>query len=223
MEIIVLTHYLPNLQKGTNCFALKLIQSKEIWLFNCIEGCQHILVKKNIKINHISKIILTELHVNNISGLIGLLSSLHLVGRTQDIHIYSQKEVKYYIEIAKKYSQTNFKYNIYTHRLYTGLIIQNQKYKLYTFTHTSKFIFSMITKELNGIFRLSKAKTFNLIQGPLYGKLKADNYFLLPDGSYMKGQDFKYNNKSGSNLAFINYKYHYRNSYEISNQSILLK
>lgn len=171
--------------------------------------------KKNIKINHISKIIINRLYIDSISGLIGLLSSLNLSGRTQDIHIYSRQGIEKYLDLAKKYSQTNFKYSIYVHELKTGLTIKDYNYKLYTYINESKLIFSFVTREQHGQFQLRKARSFYLTEGPLYGKLKTDNYFILPDGTLIKGNNFKNRNLVGNKISFIADKYHSRDQIEI--------
>ena len=87
MKIINLTRREPSTINYSTCFALNLQNSKEIWLFNCNQGCQHQLQKSKIKINHISKIIITSLNIENISGLLGLLSSLSLINRNKKLNI----------------------------------------------------------------------------------------------------------------------------------------
>lgn len=225
MKIINLTCVHPNTSKmyAKTSFAFNFKYFKEIWIFNCHQGCQHTLASKYIRINQISRIIITELHTENISGLLGLLSSLSLIQRKKALHIYSPKGLEKYLELGKKYSQTNFHYNLYFHILKTGLIINSYAYKLYTFANNYKYEFHIITKEKYGKFKLYKAKNFNLIIGPLYGKLKKGSKFLLPDGYILDGNSFTDNNNSGMKVSFILNKYHRRNSVEISTKSKVLQ
>ena len=216
MEIIILANYLPSLHKKNQSFAVKLVQSKDVWLFNCTEGCQHALAEKNIKISHITKIIFTDLHIDSICGLIGLLSSLNLVNREQDLEIYGPYGIDKHIDLAKKYSQTNFQFNIETHILRNGLAMQKLNYKLYTFINNYKFIALTINQEKQGKFKLKKAARFGLKKGPLYGKLKMTYHFLVPDGTIMRGSVFKSYNQRGSKISLINQKYHNRIQKEIT-------
>lgn len=216
MEIIHLNHELSYTLKQDICFALNLKYLKEIWIFNCIQGCQHQFGNKQIKINLISKIIITDLYINNISGLLGLLSSLSLINRKKALHIYSYKGINKYLKLGIKYSQTNFRYNLYFHILKTGLIINHHFYQVYAFTNKLKFEFLIISKEKFGKFKLNKAQYFNIIEGPLYGKLKKRDSLILPDGVILNGQYFTEKNKSGSKMLNINNKYHQRNSFEMS-------
>uniref|UniRef100_UPI0030025BA7 Ribonuclease Z n=1 Tax=Anunuuluaehu liula TaxID=3049639 RepID=UPI0030025BA7 len=216
MKIINLTYAHPYKIHAKTSFALNFKYFKEIWIFNCNQGCQHILANKNIRISQIFRIIITELHAENISGLLGLLSSLNLIQRNKTLHIYSPKGLEKYLELGKKYSQTNFNYRLYLHTLKTGLIINSYTHQVYTFANNSKFEFSIIDKEKYGKFKLNKAKIFNLILGPLYSKLKKGSQFLLPDGYILDGNYFTENNNYGIKVSFILNKYHKRNSVEIS-------
>lgn len=195
---------------------------KEIWLFNCEEGCQHNLREYRIKINQISKIIITSLNIYNISGLLGLLSSLSLINRNKDIHIYSPQGLDIYLKLGKRYSQTNFRYNLYFHTLQTGLTINHRLYQIYTYVYKTKFEFSIVSKEKFGKFKLVKAKDFKLIEGPLYGKLKRGGDFILPDGLVLNNKQFTDKNISGTKISFIYDRYSQRNSIEISNKGQIL-
>lgn len=225
MKIINLTCKYTNTYKiyTKTSFAFQFRYFKEIWIFNCNQGCQHKLASKHIRISQISRIIITELHTENISGLLGLLSSLSLIQRKKVLHIYSPKGLEKYLKLGKKYSQTNFHYNIYLHILKTGLIINSYTYQVYTFASNSKYEFHITNKEKYGKFKLYKAKNFSLIIGPLYGKLKKGSKFLLPDGYILDGNSFTGNNNSGMKISCILNKYHRRNSIEISTKSKVLK
>nr|YP_009295870.1 hypothetical protein Schim_124 [Schimmelmannia schousboei]AOM64805.1 hypothetical protein Schim_124 [Schimmelmannia schousboei] len=215
MEIINLTSHHVNLQQAPKSFAIKLNYLKEIWIFNCNEGCQHYLIEKQIKINQISKIILTELTINHISGLLGLLSSLSLINRKKPLHIYSPCKLDNYLHLGKKYSHTNFCYRLYFHILHTNLTINHSNYQLYVFSKYWQFDFIIITTEQYGQFKLNIAKKFHLKEGPLYGKLKKGFSFILPDGFILEGINFTNKNHAGYKISYISNKYHSRKFTEI--------
>lgn len=223
MQIINLTKLQPSIITYNTSFLLHLNQLREIWLFNCSQGCQHYFGQKKIKINQISKIVITSLSIDNISGLLGLLSSLSLIDRKKALHIYSPKGLDKYIELGKKYSQTNFRYNLYLHTLVTGLIINHRLYQVYALNDTISFNFFIISQEKFGKFQCFKAQQFNLAEGPLYGKLKQGSDLLLPDGFIMHTENFTYPNNSGKQVSFIHNRYNRRNSVEISQQSVLFQ
>lgn len=48
MEIINLTQNYPSIVRTYTSFACNLKQLKEVWIFNCCQGCQHLLGKKKL-------------------------------------------------------------------------------------------------------------------------------------------------------------------------------
>ena len=54
--------------------------NEQLFLIDCGEGTQMQLVRYGIKSNRISHIFISHLHGDHYLGLVGLLSSMHLVG-----------------------------------------------------------------------------------------------------------------------------------------------
>jgi ribonuclease Z len=86
------------------------------FLIDCGEGTQQQLRKYNFHIQKINNIFISHLHGDHYQGLIGLISTLHLLGRNEDLHIYGFKTpLKEIIDIQLKYSNTKLNYNIIYH------------------------------------------------------------------------------------------------------------
>lgn len=185
-------------------YAAKLDQTSEIWLFNCIENIQHIFFKSQLKSSHITKIFISGTSFEYTAGLPGLLSSLTLSGRLHPITIYSPQSLKKYLEACTKYSQTNFSFPINFHNLQYGGQVVNQFYTVICLPLSKKSLlygFIILKKEKQGVFNLAQAKTLNILQGPIYGKLKEKDNFLSPDGYYLSGQDFSSNTIMGHKIS----------------------
>lgn len=148
---------------------------------------------------------------------------MSLINRDKALHIYSPQGLYKYIQLGKKYSQTNFRYNLYFHNLKSGLIVHHTWHNIYAFTYKAKFEFFIISTEKFGKFKLSKAKIFNLIKGPLYGKLKKGIDILLPDGLILNGDSFRDKNNSGIKVYFIYNIYIKRIAIELSVKSYILQ
>ena len=198
------------LKKTHISFLIKLPSVKDTWLFNCTEGSQFDFLNKSLKINNLSKIIIPNLHVLSISGLLGLLSTLNLIGRIKSLHIYAPIELKYYLDLGKKYSKTNFSYVIYIHVLKTGLIINQYGSRIYTTNYYGFYEFFIVQSELCGTFFLDQAKFNHLLPGPLYGKLKKGFTFLMPDGFSLYGYNLTSTSSLGCQICCL-FSYFYRN------------
>lgn len=107
------------------------------FLIDCGEGTQTQMRKFKIGFSKVNHIFLTHLHGDHIFGLIGLISTNILLGRTNDLHIYSHHSLKKYLS-----AQLNFLYPgeipffiVYHPLEYTGqqLIYEDSKVKVFSF------------------------------------------------------------------------------------------
>lgn len=73
------------------------------FLIDCGEGTQIQLRRNKINFSKLRNIFISHLHGDHYYGLIGLLSSMNLMGIKQDIHIYAHSELKRLID-----AQLNF-------------------------------------------------------------------------------------------------------------------
>nr|YP_010850750.1 Ribonuclease Z [Lophurella mutabilis]WGH13565.1 Ribonuclease Z [Lophurella mutabilis] len=195
-------------------FLIKSPAIKDIWLFNCIEGSQFNFLNQGFKLNNISKIIIPNLHISSISGLLGLFSTLNLIGRTKSLHIYAPIDLKYYLDLGKKYSKTNFSYILYIHVLKTGLIINQYGCRIYSLNYCNCYQFFITQSEQSGTFYLDKAKSNYLLPGPLYGKLKRGFSFLFPDGFILNGFYFTSSNILGCQISCLFSSFYTRSAFE---------
>ena len=82
------------------------------YLIDCGEGTQQQLIRYGFKAQRIEHIFISHLHGDHYLGLIGLLSSLHLNGRTKPMSIFGPAPLLEILEIQFKYSQTDLRYPI---------------------------------------------------------------------------------------------------------------
>ncbi|MCB0760469.1 MAG: ribonuclease Z [Flavobacteriales bacterium] len=76
------------------------------YLIDCGEGTQVQLRKHKFRFQRISHIFISHLHGDHYLGLLGLLSSMHLLGRATPLHIYGPADLKEIIHVNLKFSQT---------------------------------------------------------------------------------------------------------------------
>ncbi|MGB4401194.1 MAG: ribonuclease Z [Daejeonella sp.] len=81
-------------------------------LIDCGEATQNQLLHFGLKANRIDHIFISHLHGDHYLGLVGLLSSLHLNGRTKPMDIFGPPELIEIIDLQFKHSQTNLRYPI---------------------------------------------------------------------------------------------------------------
>jgi len=84
-------------------------------LIDCGEGTQLQLQRYNFKANRIKYIFISHLHGDHYLGLVGLISSMHLNGRKEDLYIFGPPGLKEIIDLQLYYSETQLRYNLLFH------------------------------------------------------------------------------------------------------------
>ncbi|MFQ5334564.1 MAG: ribonuclease Z [Flavobacteriales bacterium] len=86
--------------------------NEKYYLLDCGEGCQLQLRKYHIKTQRIQHIFISHLHGDHYYGLIGLLTTMHLLSREKPLHIYSPPGLKEIIDLQFSYSKTQLAYPV---------------------------------------------------------------------------------------------------------------
>ncbi len=105
------------------------------FLVDCGEGAQMQLRRFSLKFQRISHIFISHLHGDHYLGLPGLLSSMHLLGRTEPLHLYADEGLHQILEINNKFSHSILKYPIHFHPLNfseSELLFEDEKVKIST-------------------------------------------------------------------------------------------
>ncbi len=93
---------------------------ERFFLIDCGEGTQMQMAKFRVKGHRINHIFISHLHGDHYLGLMGYLSSLHLVGRTAMMHIYCPEPLQEILQTQWKHSGTELKFPITYHFLEPG-------------------------------------------------------------------------------------------------------
>lgn len=106
------------------------------FLIDCGEGSQIQLRKAGIKLQKIDAIFISHLHGDHYFGLVGLLSSMHLLGRDKPIHIYGppplENIVRSQVELGSSRLDFELVFQIIDDE-FEGLIFEDKLMEVYTF------------------------------------------------------------------------------------------
>lgn len=86
--------------------------SERFFLIDCGEGTQIQLRRYKIRFQRINHIFISHLHGDHYLGLMGLISSMHLLGRKKELVIYSPKGLQEIIEVQLRISATELNYPV---------------------------------------------------------------------------------------------------------------
>lgn len=117
------------------CPTAQVLQSlDEGYLIDCGEGTQLQLNKYKIKRSKINHIFISHLHGDHYFGLIGLLTSMSLLNRTQDLHVHAPAKLEAIIQLQLDAADTKLSYQLHFHPILgKGLIMDNNKLLTFAF------------------------------------------------------------------------------------------
>ena len=111
---------IPTIRRNPSAQTLNI--SEQHYLIDCADGTQVQLRKYKIKFQRINNIFISHLHGDHYFGLIGLISSFHLLGRKNELHIYAPPQLEDIINIQFEASETVLGYPLIFHYLHKNKI-----------------------------------------------------------------------------------------------------
>jgi len=114
-EVLILGNSSATPMYGRHPTSQVLNFNEQFFLIDCGEGTQMQLFRHGIKGSRISHIFISHLHGDHYLGLVGLLSSQHLVGRKSELHLYGPAALKEILDLQFKHSDTRLRYPLIFH------------------------------------------------------------------------------------------------------------
>ncbi len=117
MKLTILGCYAATPRTITNPTSQVIEIRNRLFLIDCGEGTQVQLRKHKVKFSKINHIFISHLHGDHVYGLIGLVSTFMLLGRTADLHIYGPVGIKELITMQLRLSNSWTTYGLFIHEL----------------------------------------------------------------------------------------------------------
>lgn len=164
------------------------------FLLDCGEGTQLQLRRFGLKFQRINHVFITHLHGDHYFGLPGLLSTMHLLGRTTDIHIYCKAELQAAMEVQLQISGSRLRFKTIWHPLnFDGreVIFENPRLTIESFPlkhriPTCGFRISEKEKQRNIIPELVEKYKIPI---PRIRQIKAGADYRLEDGTLLANRE----------------------------------
>ena len=164
-----------------------------LFLIDCGEGTQNQIRKKRIKFSRIKHIFISHLHGDHFFGLIGLISTFRLLGRSTSLDIFGPKGIKEIITIQLKHSKSWTNYDITFHELTSSkseIIFENDFVEVFTIPlkhriYTNGFLF----REKLGLRKIDMEKVdkYGILVSD-YENLKKGKDLILNDGKIIENK-----------------------------------
>ncbi|MES2800601.1 MAG: ribonuclease Z [Bacteroidota bacterium] len=176
-------------------------------LIDCGEGSQLHFRKNNLKFQKLQHILISHLHGDHYFGLVGLLSTMHLLGRDKNLSIYGPVGLKEIVLMQLEFGGSKLDFEINWVPLdgkSSGLIFEDKLIEIHTFPLKHRI-------PTNGFLIKEKRKPRNLLSDKITGSgmsfehmhiLKEGKDIQLEDGRYFKNKDYTSNPPAIRSYAF---------------------
>ncbi|MDB5200100.1 MAG: ribonuclease [Chitinophagaceae bacterium] len=101
--------------------------AEQSFLIDCGEGTQMQMNQYKIRSSKIDHIFISHLHGDHYFGLIGLLTSMGLLSRKHELHLYAPEVLKTIIDLQLQVANAHLPYELHFHPLKNEGIILNDK------------------------------------------------------------------------------------------------
>lgn len=158
------------------------------FLIDCGEGTQRQMRKYKVGFSKINHIFISHLHGDHFYGLIGLISTLGMLNREKELHIFGPQGIKELILLQLKICKSHVKYELIFHELSSDqseLIFEDEKIRVHTIPlshriYTNGFLFS--EKEKPKKLHLENIRNYSEIDVCDYNNIKAGKNIVLQTG-----------------------------------------
>lgn len=182
-----------------------LSNGKIDFLIDCGEGTQTQLLRYQQKINKISHIFISHLHGDHYLGLAGLLNSMALMNRTQDLYLYAVPELFAIIDMQLNVTGGILPYQLHCIPLIKeGDICTIDDIEVSCFRTNHRITcYGFVFKEIKNPRKINpEAVGIHQVPFSFYEALQKGADYILPDGSTVYNSELTEPHKNIHSYAF---------------------
>jgi ribonuclease Z len=161
--------------KFRNVTSIAVQMASEVLMFDCGEGTQRQLMFSPVSFMRIGKIFISHLHADHFLGLPGLIQSMSLNGREDELRIYGPDGMEDTVKsiLSLGYFKSGYKITAEDVAPGTTLEFDNYAVRCIEASHSvPSLAFSLEEASRPGRFDVGKAKRLGIPEGPLYRRLQ---------------------------------------------------
>jgi ribonuclease Z len=168
-----------------NVASIALVREGETFLFDCGEGTQRQMMRYGISFNF-DDVFFTHFHTDHSLGLVGLLRTMSLQGRTQPLRAWGPRGATNMLRRMEVFGADRLTFGLEVRELAPGDEITRKEYVVvaHELDHrgSPSLGYSLIEHERRGRFNPDLARELGIPEGPLWGRIHRGLAITLDDG-----------------------------------------
>ena len=173
-----------------NVSSIAVVREGETILVDCGEGTQRQMMRYGVSFN-LSGLLFTHYHADHVLGVVGLLRTLQLQGRTEPIRLWGPVGLARLVRLAAEFGGERWGFAVEPTELEPGASIKRTGYEIVSFPVDHRgaraFGYALVEETRLGRFNPDLARSLGIPEGPLWGKLHRGQMVTLDDGRVIDG------------------------------------
>jgi ribonuclease Z len=165
--------------------------NEHLFLVDCGEGTQSQMTKYKIRRSRIGHIFISHLHGDHYFGLIGLITSMGLLGRQQELHLYGPPQLWDIFDLQLKVADTTLPFPLHFHPLQGGgVIARDSRYEVSCFPVFHRIeCWGFVFRQVKPSRRVNPAKAIaSGVPSSFFDRLKWGEDYINRDGITVPNQ-----------------------------------
>jgi ribonuclease Z len=192
----------PTVRRGVASLAVQ--RGGDLYLFDCGEGTQRQMMRYAVGFG-IREIFISHMHADHYLGLPGLLRTMSLQDRTEDLIVRGPAGAEPALRAALQIGGDHLGFSVVVKGLEPGEEVSFGEYAVRAFRtdHTAASLgFALVEEDRLGRFDVTKARAAGVPEGPLFGRLHRGHDVELPDGTEIRASDLVGHSRPGRRLVY---------------------
>ena len=173
----------PTVERGVA--SLALVREGETLLFDCGEGTQRQMMRYGVSFA-LEDIFFTHFHADHVIGVIGLLRTMSLQGRSERLRLWGPRGGARTIRRAEEFGMDRLSFPLEVTELETGQAVRRTDYAIVPFPVEHRgaraFGYALVEDDRKGRFNPELARELGIPEGPLWGQIHRGRAVTLDDG-----------------------------------------
>ena len=168
-----------------NVASLALVREGETLLFDCGEGTQRQMMRYGVSFA-LEDIFFTHFHADHVIGVIGLMRTMSLQGRTAPLRLWGPRGAARMLKRAEDFGMDRLSFPLEIAELEPGQRVQRRDYAIvpYAVDHRGARAvgYVLVEDDRKGRFNPELARDLGIPEGPLWGEIHRGRAVTLGDG-----------------------------------------
>ncbi len=168
-----------------NVSALALVREGETLLIDCGEGTQRQMMRYGVSFA-VRDIFFTHFHADHVLGVIGLMRTMALQGRTDALHLWGPRGAVKVLRRAEGFGVERLGYPVEITEITSDEPIRRKEYAIVPFMADHRGApalgYALVEDDRKGRFNPERARELGIPEGPLWGRIHRGLAVTLDDG-----------------------------------------